>query len=62
MSGTLYLFDNDESLSASESIIRLKQRFVPTRFHKTLPVYTSKEFSQLITRIRQIHTACVVDC
>jgi hypothetical protein len=55
-----YLFDKEESLSASESIIRLKQRLVHPGFALALPVYTSKEFSQLVTRIRQIHSACTV--
>jgi hypothetical protein len=57
-----YLFDQNDSPSASESIIRLKQRFVPLGFDKSLPVYTRKEFPQLLTRIRQIHSACAVVC
>jgi hypothetical protein len=57
-----YLFDRDESLSASDNIIRLKQRLVHTGFDQTLPVYTSKEFSHMVTRIRHIHSACTEAC
>jgi hypothetical protein len=57
-----YLFGHHDSPSASEHIIQLKQRFVRPGFHKSLPVYTRKEFPQLITRIRQIHSACAVVC
>jgi len=54
----IYLFDKDESVSASESLLRLTKRFLPPGSHKALPVYTTKDFPQLITRIRQLHSAC----
>jgi hypothetical protein len=57
-----YLFDPDKSLRVSENIIRLKQRLIAPGFHQALPVYTSKEFPKLVTRIRQIHSACAVVC
>jgi hypothetical protein len=62
MIGTLDLFNFADSDSASASLVRLKQQFVPPNFHKALPIYIAKEFSQLITRIRQIHSACPVVC
>ena len=62
MIGTLYLFDNDDSLTASASIIRLKQRPIPPGFLEALPVYISKKFPQLIPRIRKIQKSCAVVC
>jgi hypothetical protein len=56
----IYLFD--ESLTTSETIMRLKQRLVHPGFDQALPVYTSKEFSRLVTRIKQIHSTCSVAC
>ena len=54
----LYLFDqSDVIVGALESLNRLHQRFVPRGPNKVLPVYTSREFSQMITQIRQIHSA-----
>jgi hypothetical protein len=58
----IYLFDKDESSISSESIIRLHQRFAPMGVDKSLPVYTSKGFPQLVTHIKQIQAACPVAC
>ena len=56
-----YLF-NDESDGAEKSIVRLNQRFAPMELNIALPIYTAKEFPQLLTRIQQIHFAGSVVC
>ncbi len=57
----LYLFEpNDEILDTN--LLHLHQRFAPLRLNKVLPVYTSKEFPQLVTRLRQMPTASAVTC
>ena len=54
----LYQFDQSDGVEGtSESKMVLRQRLDPAGLRREVPVYTSKEFPQLIASIRQIHSA-----
>jgi hypothetical protein len=57
----LYLFEPNDGI-VDTSLVRLHQRFAPLELHKDVPTYTSKEFPQLVTRLRQIPSVGAVAC
>jgi hypothetical protein len=52
----VYLFDQNDQTNPSESVELLNKKFGPVGLQRSLPAYAASDFSQLVKKIKQVHS------